>query len=86
MRPPRPSSTEPWWMSSVRYSVDGKLLAAGCYATAADFERIGPGRLARPKDAPLDRPKRGCACCGQKFQPTFKRRMLCTGCFYIASR
>lgn len=32
-------------------------------------------------DPTLDCPKRPCAKCGRKFQPTLKRRMLCASCF-----
>ena len=35
----------------------------------------------RVKDPPLDKPKRPCAGCGRRFQPTVKRRMLCTECY-----
>ena len=27
------------------------------------------------------RPERPCACCGRRFQPTTRRRMLCAECF-----
>ena len=32
---------------------------------------------------PVDksRPKRPCARCGQRFQPTYKHRMLCARCY-----
>lgn len=29
----------------------------------------------------LDLPQRNCACCGDRFQPTIRRRMLCSICF-----
>ena len=32
-------------------------------------------------DRPLDRPKRACAKCGNRFQPTVLRRLLCLYCF-----
>lgn len=32
-------------------------------------------------DRELDCPKRPCARCGKKFQPTQRRRMLCGSCF-----
>lgn len=32
-------------------------------------------------DAPIDRPERPCARCGNTFQPTVKRRLLCYPCF-----
>ena len=37
-------------------------------------------------DEPLDRPELRCSCCGRRFRPTFKRRMLCAGCFHDAVR
>lgn len=36
----------------------------------------------------LDKPLEGveprkCSCCGRRFQPTTKRRLLCAGCFAL---
>ena len=40
------------------------------------------GRAARTKDPPLlGRPKRKCSACGRMFQPTIRRRMLCSVCY-----
>lgn len=36
---------------------------------------------AHSQDKKIDRPKRPCACCGNRFQPTVRRRMLCARCF-----
>lgn len=38
--------------------------------------RVKPDDPASPKV-----PKRPCARCGNPFQPTVKRRMLCLGCY-----
>ena len=32
-------------------------------------------------DPPLQGPARPCACCGNPFQPTLRRRCLCARCF-----
>ena len=41
------------------------------------------GRVVPPNRDPelADKPKRRCARCGKRFQPTAKRRMLCKHCF-----
>lgn len=33
------------------------------------------------KSRGIDRPRRPCARCGKKFQPTLQRRLLCASCF-----
>ena len=44
--------------------------------------RVAAGPNMKPQTDPaLDRPERPCACCGNLFQPTQKRRLLCHGCF-----
>lgn len=63
------------------YDRHGRQLAAGerPYGIPA-AEASGP--MPAPNlDQRLDRPKRPCACCGQRFRPTARRRMLCQGCF-----
>ena len=41
------------------------------------------GRARRMKDPPLlGRPERKCSACGQMFQPTIRRRLLCGPCFH----
>ena len=47
-----------------------------------DFNGQGWG-LDRPD---LSRPERPCACCGNRFQPTQRRRMLCRDCFREGER
>ena len=60
-------------------------------------QHFGPAVFSdRSKDEPLkliannpDSPparKRDCTCCGEKFQPTIRRRMLCVRCFAGADR
>ena len=64
------------------FTRDGKQLAAGERPRALE-QSIDPSIPApRPgTDPKLDLPKRRCSCCGRKFQPTARRRMLCGTCF-----
>ena len=69
------------------YSRDGKQLAAGERPRARE-QSIDPSIPASkpgldPKD--MTRPKRRCANCEVKFQPTARRRMLCGKCYRNAS-
>ena len=64
----------------VFYSPDGRQLAAG------ERPRMMGDLLGEPPASSVDRPlhdvgPRRCSCCGQKFQPTIKRRRLCADCF-----
>lgn len=46
------------------------------------------GKVSHPghkADAKIDRPRRPCARCNQLFQPTIRRRMLCSDCFACAT-
>ena len=44
----------------------------------------GPMPPVHTRDPALeDKPKRPCARCGNRFQPTTKRRMLCLRCFRL---
>lgn len=41
-----------------------------------------------PRNDRLDRPlpgvePRACSCCGRRFKPTTRRRLLCAGCFTL---
>ena len=36
-------------------------------------------------DPPIDRPERPCSHCGDTFQPTARRRLLCYECFRYAT-
>ena len=52
----------------------------------AGMQRGGPSvvealRDHETGDRPIGRPERPCARCGNKFQPTQRRRLLCLGCF-----
>lgn len=35
----------------------------------------------RTGDREIDLPERPCACCGNRFKPTIKRRLTCHPCF-----
>ena len=66
------------------FTHEGRQLAAG----EAPRFKLAEATTNGPVDsvgAPLDkhpaRPKRRCARCTRKFQPTRKRIMLCAGCF-----
>ena len=59
-----------------------KLRPAG--ELPSQLAAVHAGRMppAHNRDPALkDEPKRRCARCGQKFQPTAKRRMLCARCY-----
>ena len=65
---------------------NGKQLAVGEALIGNRSAGVFEGPLPSPKTDPrLDRPKRPCACCGRRFQPTVRRRLLCAGCFGSAS-
>ena len=65
---------------------NGRQLAAGESLFGHRSQGVFEGRLPSPKTDPrLDKPKRPCARCGRRFQPTVKRRMLCAGCFSTAT-
>ena len=66
------------------FTHEGRQLAAG---EAARFKRaeVATNGPVSSAGEPLDKhpapPKRRCARCTRKFQPTRKRWMLCAGCF-----
>ena len=70
---------------TVHYTSAGKQLPVGelprGQASAGAFD----GPMPTPsKDVKLKRPKRPCSRCGNKFQPTIRRRMLCATCYHWA--
>ena len=81
--PDNPCGSEFREVHMPHYRADnGKQLAAGESPFGHRSAGVWKGSLPSPKSDPrLDRPKRPCACCRRRFQPTVKRRMLCASCF-----
>ena len=46
----------------------------------------GLGDIVRPCEQAVERPERPCNRCGDRFQPTNRRRMLCAYCFKYGDR
>ena len=69
--------THPRYTSANRRG-DRKLKPAGEH-WGHPLAVTGPVRA--PGDRVIEAPKRPCANCGKRFQPTVKRSMLCEPCF-----
>lgn len=66
---------------------NSRQLAAGELLRDRMNARVYKAPMLIPNAYPkLDRPPRPCAKCGQRFQPTERRRMRCCSCFANAER
>ena len=68
------------------YDEHGRQRAAGEVHRGQSQAGVYQGRMpTHGQDTKLDVPARPCARCGQAFQPTERRRLLCSSCFGWAS-